>query len=170
MSDDLGYTCRCCGQYHSELPMSYGAEAPAYWREEFAADASSLLESEVCIIKGEHYFVRGTIEIPVIGGDTAFGWGAWVSLSGANFKKTLDLMSTEGRESEAPCFGWLATELPLYGASTLNLKTNVHTRPVGLRPTIELEPTDHPLAVEQGKGITRERIREIAEQLLHPDA
>src|SRR5262249_21748671 len=26
----------------------------------------------------------------------------------------------------------------------LNLKTNVHTRPVGERPLIELEPTDHP--------------------------
>ena len=150
--------------------MSYGAEAPAYWREEFAGDASSLLEPDVCIIKGEHYFVRGTIEIPVIGADEAFSWGAWVSLSGANFKKTLDLMSTEGRESEAPYFGWLSTELPLYGTSTLNLKTHVRTRPLGLCPTIELEPTDHPLAVEQRKGITRERVREIAEQILHPGA
>jgi hypothetical protein len=170
MSGDLGYTCRCCGKYHGELPMSYGAEAPAYWRGEFAADASSLLESDVCIINGEHYFVRGTLEIPVIGADEAFSWGAWVSLSEANFKKTLDLMSAEGRESEAPYFGWLSTELPVYGASTLNLKTHVHTRPVGLRPTIELEPTDHLLALEQHKGITRERVRGIAEQLLHPGA
>jgi hypothetical protein len=150
--------------------MSYGAEAPAYWREEFTGDTSSLLESDVCIIKGEHHFVRGTIEIPVIGADTTFSWGAWVSLSGTNFKKMLDLISAEGRENEAPYFGWLSTELPVYGTSTLNLKTHVHTRPVGLRPTIELEPTDHPLAVEQRKGITRERVREIAEQILHPGA
>jgi hypothetical protein len=152
------------------LPMSYGADAPAYWREEFATDESSLLESDVCTIKGEHCSVRGTIEIPVIGTDVAFSWGAWVSLSGANFKKTLDLMSTEGRENDAPYFGWLSTELPVYGTSTVNLKTNVHTRPVGLRPTIELEPTSHPLAVEQRKGITRERVREIAERILHPEA
>ena len=78
-------------------------------------------------------------------------------------------MGTEGRENEAPYFGWLSTELPLYGTSTITLKTNVHTRPVGLRPNIELEPTGHPLAAEQRNGITRERVREIAEQLLHPD-
>jgi hypothetical protein len=39
----------------------------------------------------------------------------------------------------------------------------VHTRAVGLVPWIELEPTDHPLAVDQRTGITWERIREIAE-------
>lgn len=150
--------------------MSYGAGAPVYWSEEYAADESSLLDADVCIIKGEHYFVRGTIEIPVIGTDVAFGWSAWVSLSGPNFKKTLDLMSTQGRESEPAYFGWLSTELPVYGINTVNLKTNVHTRPVGLCPTIELEPTGHPLAVEQRTGITRERIRDIAEQILHESA
>jgi hypothetical protein len=43
----------------------------------------------------------------------------------------------------------------------------VHTREVGQRPRIELEPTDHPLAVEQRQGITRERVQEIAEIVLH---
>lgn len=51
--------------------------------------------------------------------------------------------------------------------STINLKTNVHTRPIGERPLVELEPTEHPLAVEQRTGITRDRVREIAEALLH---
>lgn len=45
--------------------------------------------------------------------------------------------------------------------------TRVHTRPVGERPVIELEPTDHPLAVEQRTGITLDRVREIAAALLH---
>jgi hypothetical protein len=48
------------------------------------------------------------------------------------------------------------------------LKTNARTRPVGKRPLIELEPTDHPLAVEQRTGITQDRIREIAIAVLHP--
>ena len=30
---------------------------------------------------------------------------------------------------------------------------DVHQRPPGLRPTLELEPTDHPLAVHQREGI-----------------
>ena len=46
---------------------------------------------------------------------------------------------------------WL--RLPCY-PDTVNLKTNVHTRAVGERPFIDVEPTDHPLAVEQRNGIT----------------
>ena len=68
------------------------------------------------------------------------------------------------RAEEPPYFGWFSTSLPGY-PETLNLKTLVHTRAVGLVPWIELEPTDHPLAVEQRTGITWERIREIAEQV-----
>ncbi|MFJ4770383.1 DUF2199 domain-containing protein [Streptomyces uncialis] len=48
------------------------------------------------------------------------------------------------------------------------MKTRVHTRPIGQRPFIELEPTDHPLAVEQRTGITTERVRAIAEAVSHP--
>jgi hypothetical protein len=73
---------------------------------------------------------------------------------------------TPGREKEPPYFGWLCTSLPLY-PETLLLKTNVHTRPVGQRPFVELQPTEHPLAVEQRNGITMDRVREIAEALLH---
>lgn len=41
----------------------------------------------------------------------------------------------------------------------------IHPRADGIRPYIELEPTDHPLAVEFREGITMERVQEIAEQL-----
>ncbi|APZ93323.1 hypothetical protein Fuma_02940 [Fuerstiella marisgermanici] len=58
--------------------------------------------------------------------------------------------------------------LPLY-PDTFLLKTHVHTRTLGLRPFVELEPTDHPLAVEQREAITMDRVREIAEALLHPE-
>jgi hypothetical protein len=167
MSNELGYTCGCCGEYHPELPMSYGADAPCYWLEEFAADAASMLNSDLCVIKGEHYFVRGVIEIPVLGGDDVHSWGVWASLSEPNFKKTIELVDAEGREAEPSYFGWLSTELPIYEPTTVSLKTHVHTRPVGQRPWIELEPTAHPLAIEQREGISLDRVREIAQRMLH---
>jgi hypothetical protein len=120
------------------------------------------------VIKGQHFFIRGLIEIPVIGSEDIFSWGAWVSLSRDNFARALEMWNTEGREAEGPYFGWLSTELALYSAGTTNLKTNAHTRPVGKRPFIELEPTDHPLAIEQRTGITQDRVREIAMAVLHP--
>ena len=149
--------------------MSYGTDAPAFWDPSLANDESSLLAQEQCVIKDEHFFIRGQLVIPVTDAPpgTEFGWGVWVSLSRDNYARVASLWTTAGREQEPPYFGWLSTELPLYQPSTLSLKTHVHTQPVGQRPLVELEPTDHPLAVEQRTGITLARVQEIAETLLH---
>jgi len=117
------------------------------------------------VIDNGHYFVLGRIEIPVVGCDEQFVWLAWISLSQKNFSRTCELWDKAGRENEAPYFGWLSSALP-YEPSTLNLKVNLHTRPVGERPFIELEPTDHPLAVEQRDGITLARAWEIVHRYL----
>ncbi|MFE6895187.1 DUF2199 domain-containing protein [Streptomyces sp. NPDC057694] len=168
MSNDLGFTCSCCGDHHAELPIGYSTTAPDVWDPSFESDPDSMLSSDQCVIKGQHFFIRGLIEIPVIGSQDVFSWGVWVSLSRANFARALEVWDMESREGEKPYFGWLSTELALYPESTTNLKTNAHTRPIGKRPFIELEPTDHPLAVEQRTGITQDRVREIAMAELHP--
>lgn len=138
-----------------------------YWREELADDPRSMLSDEQCIIMAEHFFVRARIVIPVLDAGAEFDRGVWVSLSRANFERALDLWMTEGRESEPPYFGWLSTALP-YEQTTAGLKTHVHTQPVGKRPLVEVEHTNHPLAVEQHHGITLARVQEIAERVLHP--
>jgi hypothetical protein len=167
MSEVHGYVCRSCGDHHAELPLAYGMEAPAYWSEELAADPHSVLDEELCTIKGEGFFIRGLIPLPVVDTGETFVWNVWTSLSQDNFARTVELWEDPGRESQPPYFGWLSNEIPVYAAPTLNLKTNLHTRPVGQRPLIELEPTDHPLALEQRDGITRARVQEIAEMFLH---
>jgi hypothetical protein len=43
----------------------------------------------------------------------------------------------------------------------------VHQRKVGVRPWIELERTDHPLAVDQPDGLEEDRLRAIVTGLLH---
>ncbi|WP_408022801.1 DUF2199 domain-containing protein [Streptacidiphilus fuscans] len=150
--------------------MSYSTMAPDVWDEALANASDSMLSSDQCVIKAQHFFVKGMIEIPVIGSDQVFSWGVWISLSRDNFARALNVWETPGRESEPPYFGWLTTALSIYAPNTLNLKTNLHTRRVGQRPFVELEPTDHPLAVEQRTGITLDRVREIAESVLHPGA
>ncbi|WP_435190192.1 DUF2199 domain-containing protein [Streptomyces sp. bgisy126] len=147
--------------------MNYTAEAPAVWDPAFVGADDCLLSSDQCVVLGQHYFVKGLIEIPVIDSDEVFSWGVWVSLSRENFSRAADLWDRPGREAEQPYFGWLTTDLPVYSPTTLNLKTHVHTRPVGERPSVELERTDHPLAVEQRTGITLDRVQEIAAAVLH---
>jgi hypothetical protein len=56
--------------------------------------------------------------------------------------------------------------LPLY-PSTENLKKRSHLRDDGIRPYIELEPTNHPLAVEQRNGIPVGRVAEIYAYCVH---
>lgn len=165
-----GYVCRRCGERHDGLPFSYATTAPVYWRDELTGDERSVLEEEYCIIRAEHFFVRGRLIVPVRDADSDFDWTVWVSLSRSNFQRMLDVWMTPGREQEPPYFGWLSTELPVYPTTTVNLKTHVHTQPVGVRPLIQAEPTDHPLAVEQRTGITLDRVQQIAEQLLHSAA
>jgi len=118
------------------------------------------------VIENKHFFVKGLIQIPVVDMNETFGWGVWVSLSEKNFRRLTELQGDAYLLDEPPYFGWLSSRIPGY-PDTLNLKTNVHFCKLGDRPHIELEPTDHPLAVEQRSGITRARAIELAQLVMH---
>lgn len=149
--------------------MCLGAPAPELWFSvpEAEREARVELSSDQCVIDGQHFFILGRILLPVVDGDDSFVWLAWVSLSEANFVRSCELWESEGREAEPACFGWLQSALPGYAPGTLSLKTNVQTMPLGHRPLITLEPTNHPLAVEQREGITMARVQQIAEAAFH---
>lgn len=162
------FRCRCCGKDHPGPPLSWAFEAPDAWSALTPSErrAKGDLSSDQCIIDPDRFFIRGSLELPVIDGAGPFVWDIWVSLSETNFKRASDRWHDSGRTEEPPYFGWLCNSLPGY-PETLSLKTNVHTRAVGIRPFIELEPTDHPLALEQREGITAARVVEIAEAAMH---
>jgi hypothetical protein len=162
------YICRTCGQRHEGLPTVYGPDAPALLDTIPVAERETRTEinDDLCVIDDQHYFIRGRLEIPILNSEEHFCWLVWVSLSENNFVRTCQLWEQAGRDKEPPYFGWLQTSLPFY-PETLNLKTRVHTRAVGERPFIELEPTEHPLAIEQRQGITWDRVQYFAENILH---
>lgn len=149
------------------MPLSFAPIAPDPWFAipELERDRRAVLGSDQCIIDDKHFFIRGCLETPILDCKDPFVWGVWVSLSEASFARIGELWETEIRDSEPPFFGWLCNELSVY-PSTSGLKTKVHLRNKGGRPFVELEPTDHPLAVEQRKGIRLQRVEEIASMLL----
>ncbi|HEX9627958.1 MAG TPA: DUF2199 domain-containing protein [Acidiferrobacterales bacterium] len=157
------FRCDVCGEIHEGPPFSYGFGAPlAYYQiSKLWRWFRCFLTTDTCRIDEKRFFVLGNIRIPIIGSDRTFTWGVWISLSKENFYRSLDLWDKPGREAENAYFGWLSNSIPGY-PETINLKTQVHTQPVGIRPEIELEPTDHPLALEQRNGISFERVKEIA--------
>lgn len=163
------WECKSCGDWHEDLAFGYGTPYPEPVLEipEEERAARVKLSRDFCVIDGEEHFVRGHIEIPVIDAEEPFRWDVWVSLSRENFERSVGLMDRVGREEEPPYYGWLNTELGVYGRSA-GLKVFVRTQQVGLVPSIELQPSEHPLCVEQREGISLERVKEIAALILHP--
>jgi hypothetical protein len=164
------FKCACCDEWHEGMP-SFGTTAPDnyFYIPEAELPGRCELTSDTCVIDDEDFFVRGCIEIPVKGAEEPFQWGAWVSLSRQNFQKFVELLDSPIRAHHGPYFGWLSVDIGIYPC-TANLKTMVHLRDNGMRPSIQLEPTDHPLAVEQREGISIERVAEIYTAFMHPTA
>ncbi|MFX3631336.1 MAG: DUF2199 domain-containing protein [Candidatus Pristimantibacillus sp.] len=158
--------CPHCNNELSEVHLCYGIEAPEHFYKVPEEKRTELIR-DFCVIDEQFFYIRGHIEIPIIYSIEKFIWSVWVSISDENFLKSNELLNVQGREHEQPYFGWLSTELSIYPISTLTLKTMVHTQEVGAVPLIELEQTDHPLAVEQREGITMERVIEIAHLINH---
>ncbi len=163
----FSFICHHCRQVHEGMP-SFGTDSPASFDAipPHERNARCFLSADDCVIDGRWFFLRGLIEIPVAGEDEAFTWIVWASVSEASHRIWRDSREEPRRSHLGPFFGWLNTSLPFY-PETLELKCRVHLRDHGLRPFIELEPTDHPLAVEQRHGITGARVESFATALLH---
>lgn len=153
------WACATCGEAHDDLP-AVAFPAPLAWAqasEQQQADDFDLT-SDTCIWRndeGEHYFVRGVLDLPLTDREGVLSFGVWTSLSRDNFFRYLPTFEDENdadRVDMPPMFGWFSNSLPGY-PETLSLKCMVHVRTGGLRPLIELEETDHPLAVAQREGI-----------------
>lgn len=163
----FAFKCQTCAETHVGMP-TFGAAKPLSWYAvpEEERESRCRCSSDTCVIDEKFFFVRGCIEIPVHGYSDPFVWGVWVSLSKDNFEKWSAAFEEPRRSHIGPFFGWLDAMLKPYPA-TANLKTRVHLRNDGIRPFIELEPTDHPLAVEQRTGIDVTRVSEIYSIMVH---
>ncbi len=162
----LRWKCSSCDEWHEGPCLDFGYSEPHYWRRELEASSKSgtFLTDDYCAIRGEHYFVRGLLHLPIIGTGESFRWGVWGSLSRENFEK-LRTMSDDDAAELPPMFSWLSTQLPDY-PDTLSLKMYAYPQFHNQRPHFRLEETDHPLTQEYHHGTTPERVRELMRRLL----
>ncbi len=149
----IRYRCSTCKKMHTGLP-DLGFASPHQYEGLSKAERRKLakLSHDFCQIEDDR-FIRAVLDVPIVGTNECFGWGVWVSLSQRNFDRYAELFHEDPPAGEGPYFGWLCNQVPSY-PDTLNLKTQVHLRSAKHRPRIELEPTDHPLAVHQREGIS----------------
>lgn len=138
---------------------------PTQWtpRSVGEMDKDNVLLEDFCVVNGEDFFVRCVLEMPIVDlSGERFGYGVWASLSKVNFDIYKETFKSGAQGSLGPWFGWFSNSLKAY-PETLGLKCNVQPRDGNARPLIELEPTDHPLAIEQREGISLDRLFEIYE-------
>lgn len=160
------YHCHICGKEHDGLP-DVGADRPdPFWMiPEDERDQRVTLTSDTCQIDGSQFYVRGVIRLPVRDTEESFGIGVWVSHQEENFRTYVQQPDSS---DIGPFFGWLATRIDFYSEDTLGLKAMAHYQGGGLRPLIEVEPTTHPLAIDQREGVATERVCEMI-HLITPD-
>ena len=162
----IKFKCGCCDEIIDGIPTFAWQKPMSYFEVPEEERGEVFITEDLCVIANKWFFVRGCIEIPVVGAEDPFIWGVWVSLSENNFMEFQTLLEMKERESFGPYFGWLNASIPVY-PETENLKTMLHIRNNGIRAYIELEATEHPLSLEQKKGITIERVSELYAAIAH---
>jgi hypothetical protein len=155
-----GYTCACCSELHEGFP-AIAFDAPAYWEPDMTGRPGCRLTSDLCEIEGRDFFVRAVLRLPVLDAEQDFEWGVWVSQSERNFRRLQRPWNVVRQHRIEPTFGYVSNDLPGYGETTLEVTSMLHHQRRGWRPLVELEATDHPLAVEQREGITSARVHEL---------
>jgi hypothetical protein len=163
----FSYVCECCGERHIGLP-AIAFPAPLFWRDADATanPARNRLDSDLCVVNGEDYFIRCVLNMPIENSDAVLGWGVWLSQSKANFE-VYAKASAEATPHRIT-FGYLANRIPDY-PDTLSMEALAHWQSDGKRPMVELKETDHPLYRDCTGGITRERAIQFAQRVLHPE-
>ncbi|MCX2724736.1 DUF2199 domain-containing protein [Roseibium salinum] len=164
----FAFKCSCCGEIHEGGPSFAYSEPPhTFGIPENERARRVWLDSDLCVLDEEFFFIRAILEVPIRETEDSFLWGVWVSQSKESFERYVD--SFGGDQTGHQSFGWLAVSLPGYvkpGEPLVSLPTAVIWGEE--RPHIRIhDEQDHPLAVDQREGISWDRAVELALLLTH---
>lgn len=161
------FTCKSCGEIHEGVP-TFGADEPLLVHLMPASKRAGhvRLGSDDCVIDDERFLIRGCLEIRVEGETDPFVWGVWVDINREDFGEWKNTFRTHKRSGIGPFAAYLGNALPTY-PDTFNLHVVAHLRDDGVRPLIEVLPCENPLYEEQRGGISRARLAEVYEKVIH---
>lgn len=159
------WTCRCCGQVKTGLPMDLGYHSPAGWDDLTDAErARSHLDEDFCLMRhadgAVDRFIRAVLPIPVPEIEDEFRFGVWVSVSEKSWKSYGKATLESGCELDI-CFGCLCHDLPDMPES-FGLHANVEFQDNGMRPRIFLHEQDHALVEAQMHGVNVAQVEKWA--------
>jgi len=155
------FKCGTCGKDHAGLPTDWGYQLPDYvWAIPEALRASKAkFDRDLCQY-GDRYFIRCVLGMPFTETQGYFGWGLWVEVDLAVFKRYISLFKADATtEPRHACT--LANALPFYDAA-LSASAYIQFRDATSRPSVHLADDDpSSLAEDQRRGIDGNRYHEI---------
>jgi hypothetical protein len=163
------YICGTCGKSHEGIPFSFAADFPDAYANlsHDERESRAIVGSDQCIIDQQQFFLRGCLELPIIGHSEPFLWGLWATVWEKDFEEIADCWELQERErTHGPFKGRLANSIKDY-PETLNLKLKVVLQPLGTRPLFYIGESEHPLANEQQNGISYQQALQRASFYLH---
>jgi hypothetical protein len=167
------FRCSDCGEVHKGSPSFSFAHPIQYgWLDVSERSRRAKLSDDLCAIDDAEYFIRGVLEVPIIGADEPFTWGVWVTQSKESFTRYRQTFN--GDQSDGGSFGWLTVTMDVYNRSNAgepleNLACDVWWRGPGMRPSIEIHECDHPLYHDWRHGISWQSAIKLAQATMHPE-
>lgn len=102
-SEDIHqHICPCCNEpvEPGTLPLDYSFRLPddllmlpSEEQEHRISSPHSALKS----VDNRYFYIRGLVELPVIGTDQTLAWGTWIQVSKKDYKKFLKAVTSKNR-------------------------------------------------------------------------
>lgn len=167
MAVSFRFTCSTCEKEHVGIP-AWGWNYPLsyFLVPEPERERRCFLTSDLCVVDNEKFYVCGCLELPVADTDDVLSLRVWVSVEERDFVEYQDLLGVQSRSDHGPYRGRLEAPIPTY-PDTGEMTVALRVRDNGIRPLVQMEPTDHPLFTEQHEGASDRRVIALYDYFMH---
>jgi hypothetical protein len=168
MSENVKFTCACCGKELDEWPaLTSRTPSPYFSLSEEEKEELAELSTDFCKITypdQTDYFIRCTLTQKVNDSCQDLEYGVWVSVSEKSFSDYKE--NYHNPNHVTTYFGWLCTEILGYDMDN-DIPTDVTTQTGNNRPIVVPHAScNHPFVQDYYNGISEtEAIRRIKEML-----
>lgn len=168
MTVSFRFRCSTCEKEHVGIP-AWGWNYPLsyFLVPEHERATRCFLTSDLCVVDDEAFYISGCLEVPVTGTTDFLSLRVWVAVGETDFMEYQNLVGVQLRSSHGPYLGRLEAAIPTY-PDTGDLVVSLQVRDNGIRPLVLLEPTDHPLYLEQKEGASDQRVIMLYDYFMHP--
>jgi hypothetical protein len=143
----------------ADRPAAWTGGDPVGGDDEF--DPNNFLSEEFCIMGNSRFFLRGVMELAILGGGgRSLNYAIWAEVSRASFGAYFQSFDDADQSRLGLMTGTFANSLAGF-VETLGQTCTVRPRNGGARPLVTLNAADHPLAQQQAKGISLDRMLDL---------